>query len=153
MLLAFGRPPVDLRDAGLLIPLAHSLVAIPLVVAVVAPALRGIDPRVQDVAATLGARPTRAFFTAYGSTLRMVMLAAGGLACAVSLGEFGAASFLARTGAPTVPIQIVKLISRPGEQSYGVAAVMSVILVALTLMLVLSVDRLGRRRSELRTSH
>ncbi len=153
MLLAFGRPPVDLRAAGLLIPLAHSLVAIPLVVAVVAPALRGIDPRMQDVAATLGARPTRAFFTAYGSTLRIVMLAAGGLACAVSLGEFGAASFLARTGAPTVPIQIVKLISRPGEQSYGVAAVMSVILVALTLVLVLGVDRLGRRRSELRTSH
>jgi thiamine transport system permease protein len=81
------------------------------------------------------------------------MLAAGGLACAVSLGEFGAASFLARTGAPTVPIQIVKLISRPGEQSYGVAAVMSVILVALTLVLVLGVDRLGRRSGELRTSH
>ena len=153
MLLAFGRPPVDLREAGLLIPLAHSLVAIPLVVAVVAPALRGIDRRVQDVAATLGAPPTRAFFTAYGTTLRIVMLAAGGLACAVSLGEFGAASFLARTGAPTVPIQIVKLISRPGEQSYGVAAVMSVILVALTLVLVLGVDRLGRRSGELRTSH
>ena len=153
MLLAFGRPPLDLRATGLLIPLAHSLVAIPLVVAVMAPALRGIDPRVQQVAATLGARPTRAFFTAYGPTLRIAMIAAGGLACAVSLGEFGAASFLARTGAPTVPIQIVRLISRPGEQSYGVAAVMSVILVALTLALVLGVDRLGRRSSGLRTSH
>lgn len=153
MLLAFGRPPVDLRASGLLIPLAHSLVAVPLVVAVIAPALRGVDPRVREVAATLGARPTRAFFTAYGSTLRTVMLAAGGLACAVSLGEFGAASFLARTGAPTVPIQIVRLLSRPGEQSYGVAAVMSVILIALTLALVLGVDRLGRRSGALRASY
>ncbi|MGI9136609.1 MAG: ABC transporter permease, partial [Candidatus Nanopelagicales bacterium] len=153
MLLAFGRPPLDFRATGLLIPLAHSLVAIPLVVAVMAPALRGIDPRVQDVAATLGARPTRAFVTAYGPTLRTVMIAAGGLACAVSLGEFGAASFLSRTGAPTVPLQIVRLISRPGEQSTGVAAVMSVILIVLTLVLVLGVDRLGRRSNGLRTSH
>lgn len=153
MLLAFGRPPFDLRETGLLIPLAHSLVAIPLVVAVMAPALRSVDPRLQAVAATLGARPTRAFLTAYGPTLRTVMLAAGGLACAVSLGEFGAASFLARTGAPTVPIQIVRLVSRPGEQSYGVAAVMSVILIALTLALVLGVDRLGRRSNAVRTSH
>lgn len=153
MLLTYGRPPLDLRATGLLIPLAHSLVAIPLVVAVMAPALRGIDPRYRDVAATLGARPTRAFLTAYGPTLRTVMIASGGLACAVSLGEFGAASFLSRTGAPTVPIQIVRLVSRPGEQSTGVAAVMSVILIVLTLVLVLGVDRLGRRSSGLRTSH
>jgi thiamine transport system permease protein len=153
MLLSYGRPPLDLRATGLLIPLAHSLVAIPLVVAVMAPALRGIDPRYRDVAATLGARPTRAFLTAYGPTLRTVIIAAGGLACAVSLGEFGAASFLSRTGAPTVPIQIVRLVSRPGEQSTGMAAVMSVILIVLTLVLVLAVDRLGRRSSGLRTSH
>lgn len=153
ILLAYGRPPFDLRATGLLIPLAHSLVAIPLVVAVMTPALRGVDPRTQAVAATLGARPTRAFLMAYGPTLRTVMLAAGGLACAVSLGEFGAASFLSRTGAPTVPIQIVRLLSRPGEQSYGVAAVMSVILIALTLALVLGVDRLGRRGNAVRATH
>jgi thiamine transport system permease protein len=143
-LLAFGRPPFDLRATGLLVPLAHSLVAIPLVVAVVAPALRAADPRTQFVAASLGARPTRAFVTAYGPILRVVMLAAGGLAAAVSLGEFGAASFLARAGTPTVPIQIVRLLGRPGEQSYGVAAVLAVILVIMTMTLVLAVDRMGR---------
>ena len=153
MLLTFGRPPLDLRASGMLIPLAHSLVAVPLVVAVVTPALRAIDPRFSDVAATLGARPTRAFLTAYGPTLRTVMIAAGGLACAVSLGEFGAASFLTRTGAPTVPIQIVRLLSRPGELSFGAAAAMSVILIVATLALVLAVDRLGRRTGALRTSY
>ena len=145
-LLAFGRPPIDLRAMGVLVPLAHALVAVPLVVAIVAPALRGQDERLLHVAATLGARPTRAFLTAYGPTLRLVMLAAGGLACAVSLGEFGAAAFLARSTAPTIPVQIVRLLSRPGEQSYGVAAATAVILAALTLTLVLLVDRLGRNR-------
>lgn len=145
-LLAFGRPPMDLRATGLLVPIAHSLVAVPLVVAVVAPALRSADARTMAVAATLGARPTRAFLTAYGSTLRVVMLASAGLAAAVSLGEFGAASFLTRAGSPTVPVQIVRLLSRPGEQSYGVAAVLAVVLVIMTLALVLLVDRLGTTR-------
>ena len=145
-LLAFGRPPLDLRATGLLVPLAHSLVAVPLVVAVVAPALRAADPRTQIVASSLGARPTRAFITAYGPILRVVMLAAGGLAAAVSLGEFGAASFLARAGTPTVPIQIVRLLGRPGAQSYGAAASLAVVLVALTLAMVLIIDRVGRGR-------
>ena len=142
-LLAFGRGPIDLRGTGLLVPIAHALVAVPLVVAVVAPALRATDSRRLAVAASLGARPTRAFVTAYGSVLRVVMLASAALAGAVSLGEFGAASFLARAGNPTVPVQIVRLLSRPGEESYGVAAALAVVLVALTLALVLLVDRFG----------
>jgi thiamine transport system permease protein len=146
-LLAFGRPPLDLRATGLLVPLAHALVAVPLVVAVVAPALRSTDGRRMAVAATLGARPTRAFLTAYGSVLRVVVIASAGLAGAVSLGEFGAAAFLSRAGAPTVPVQIVRLLGRPGEQSVGVAAALAVVLVALTLTLVLAVDRLGRTRT------
>jgi thiamine transport system permease protein len=144
-LLAFGRPPFDLRSTGLLIPIAHALVAIPLVVAVVAPTLRATDRRLIDVASSLGAAPTRAFWTAYGPVLRVVMIAAGGLAAAVSLGEFGAASFLGRPGSPTVPVQIARLLSRPGEQSYGVAAALAVLLVLLTLLVVTLVDRLGRR--------
>jgi thiamine transport system permease protein len=145
-LLAFGRPPFDLRSTGLLVPIAHSLVAVPLVVAVVAPALRAADSRAMAVAASLGARPSRAFLSAYGPILRVVMLASAGLACAVSLGEFGAASFLARAASPTVPVQIVRLLSRPGEQSYGVASVLAVVLVVLTLSMVLAVDRLGVAR-------
>jgi thiamine transport system permease protein len=143
-LLAFGRPPVDLRGTGLLVPLTHALVAIPLVVAVAAPALRAADPRRALVAASLGAAPTRAFLAAYGPVLRVVSLSAAGLAAAVSLGEFGAASFLARSGAPTVPLQIARLLGRPGEQAYGVAAALAVLLVAMTLTLTLVVDRAGR---------
>jgi thiamine transport system permease protein len=144
-LLAFGRPPLDLRATGLLIPIAHALIAVPLVVAIVAPALRATDRRLVDVASSLGAKPTRAFFTAYGPVLRIVMLAAGGLALAVSLGEFGAASFLGRAGTPTVPVQIARLLSRPGEQSFGVAAVLAVVLVIMTMALILTMDRMAKR--------
>ncbi len=50
----------------------------------------------------------------------------------MSLGEFGATSFLARTDAPTVPVLIGRLLSRPGEANVGQAAALSVVLVALT---------------------
>lgn len=144
-LLAFGRPPVDLRATGLLIPVAHALIAVPLVVAVATPTLRAADSRLVTVAATLGARPTRAWWTGYGSTLRTVMLAAGGLACAVSLGEFGAASFLARADGPTVPLLIARLLGRPGEASFGIAAAMAMVLVVMTTALVAAVDKGARR--------
>jgi len=151
ILLAFGRPPWDLRATGLLIPIAHSLVAVPLVVAVVAPGLRSTDTRLMSVASTLGAHATRAFWTAYGPVLRVVIVGSAALAGAVSLGEFGAATFLGRAAGPTVPVQIVRLLGRPGEQSLGVAAALAVVLVLLTLVLVLIVDRLGATPSTRRS--
>jgi len=144
-LLAYGRPPLDLRTTGLLVPIAHALIAVPLVVAVATPTLRAADPRLVTVAATLGASRTRAWWTGYGPALRTVMIAAGGLACAVSLGEFGAASFLARADGPTVPLVIARLLGRPGEASFGVAAALAVVLVVMTTALVAAVDRGGRR--------
>jgi len=145
-LLAFGRDPVDLRATGLLIPIAHALVAVPLVIAVAVPALTETSNQRGLVAATLGARPLRAWWTCYGPVLRVVMIAAGGLAAAVSLGEFGAASVLARADSPTVPVLIERLLGRPGDASFGVAACLSVVLMAVTLVLVGLIDRLGRQR-------
>lgn len=145
-LLAFGRAPFDLRATGLLIPIAHALVAVPLVIAVAAPALAGTSPRRGFVAATLGARPARAWWTCFGPVLRVVMIAAGGLAAAVSLGEFGAASVLTRADSPTVPVLIDRLLGRPGDAPFGIASCLAVVLMVTTLVLVAAIDRLGRRR-------
>ena len=54
-LITLGRPPLDLRDSPLLIPVAQALVALPLVVRVLVPVLAGIDDRLRQAAATLGA--------------------------------------------------------------------------------------------------
>ena len=70
------------------------------------------------------------------------LLAAGGFAFAVSLGEFGATSFLARPDRPTLPVVVVRLIGRPGELSYGTAMAACVVLAATTAMVMLAVERL-----------
>ncbi len=110
------------------------------------PSLRTVDPRRYFVALSLGAGPLRAWWTAFGTVFSGVMLAAGGLAAAVSLGEFGAATLLSRTDSPTVPVQIARLLSKPGEWAFATAAVLSVILVVMTMSLLLVVDRIASRR-------
>lgn len=146
-LLAFGRPPLDLRGVGVLIPIAHALIAVPLVVAVAAPALRAADDRPRAVAATLGASPSRAWLTGYGPTVGAVAGSAAALAAAVSFGEFGAASFLARADALTAPLVIARLLGKPGEALLGTASALAVALALGTLLLVVIIDRLTQRRN------
>ena len=58
-LITLNKPPLDLRTSALLIPIAQAVVAVPLVVRMVAPVLRAIDPRQREAAAALGAHPLR----------------------------------------------------------------------------------------------
>ncbi len=145
-LLVFGRPPLDLRSSGLIVSVAHALVAVPVVLGAMLPALRSVDTRLVLVAAGLGGRPTRAFVTAYGTVLIRAGAAAAALAFAISLGEFGAASFLGRPGTPTLPVQIGRLLGRPGEASIGTAAALAVLLAVVTASVVIVVERIMHMR-------
>ena len=142
LLLAFARPPLDLRGSWIIVPIGQALVAIPLVVRTVVPVLRSLDPRMREVAATLGASPMRSWLTVDFPVLSRALGVGAGFAAAVSLGEFGATSFLARAGSPTLPVAIGRLMERPGEANVGQAAALSVVLVALTAVAVLVTERL-----------
>ncbi|MEO5852318.1 MAG: iron ABC transporter permease [Nocardioides sp.] len=133
---------LDLRDSPLLVPIAQALVALPLVVRTLVPVLAGIDDRQRQAAASLGASPLRAMLTVDLPAVRRPLLAAAGFAFAVSLGEFGATSFLARDDRPTLPVVIFRLVGHPGELNYGMALAASVVLAATTAVVVLAVERL-----------
>jgi len=145
-LITLDRPPLALRDSPLLVPIAQALVALPLVVRTIAPALAGIDDRLRQAAASLGAAPWRAALTVDLPVVIRPLLAAAGFAFATSLGEFGATSFLARDEHPTVPIVIYRLISHPGEHNYGMALAAAVVLAVATALVMLVVDRLRTAR-------
>ncbi|WP_240181679.1 iron ABC transporter permease [Nocardioides sp. 616] len=141
-LIALDRPPVDLRDSALLVPIAQALVALPLVVRTLVPVLAGLDDRQRQAAASLGAGPLRSFLTVDVPAVWKPLLAATGFAFAASLGEFGATSFLAREENPTVPVVIFRLIGNPGEMNYGMALAASVLLAGVTAAVMLAVERL-----------
>ncbi len=141
-LITLDRPPLDLRDSALLVPIAQALVALPLVVRTLVPVLAGIDDRQRQAAASLGAGPVRAVLTVDLPVVWKPLLAAAGFAFAVSLGEFGATSFLARDDYPTMPIVIFRLIGHPGELNYGMALAAAVLLASVTAVVMLAVERL-----------
>ena len=60
----------------------------------------------------------------------------------VSLGEFGATSFVARPNTATMPIMIFRLLSRPGPTSLAMAMALAVVLAVVTAAVVLWIDRL-----------
>jgi thiamine transport system permease protein len=73
--------------------------------------------------------------------VRRAVLVAAGFAFAISLGEFGATTVIARADSPTVPVVIARLLARPGSLNVGQAFALSVVLMALTATAVLLVDR------------
>lgn len=68
------------------------------------------------------------------SVRRPIALAVG-LGAAVSLGEFGATSFLTRSGHETLPVSIARLLGRPGDvmQSggYALSCVMAIVVIGV----------------------
>lgn len=135
----------QLAHSGLLVPLAQAVVALPLVVRSLVPVLRAIDPRLREAAATLGASPARILLTIDGPFLARGIGLAAGFAFAVSLGEFGATSFLARPDYVTLPVLIVRLLSRPGADNYGMALAAAVLLAAVTALVIIVCERLRPR--------
>ncbi len=144
-LVTLDRPPLDLRSSGMLVPIAQAMVALPLVVRVLSPVLGSIDDRQRQAAATLGAGPLRVLRDVDLALVWRPLLAAAGFAFAVSLGEFGATSFLSRADRPTLPVVIFQLISRPGVDNAAMATAAAVVLGALIVTVMALVELMPRR--------
>ena len=148
-LIAFDTAPIDFRGSLWLVPVVQALVAAPFVVRILAPALRGIDPRLREAASVLGAPPSRVRREVDVPLVLRPLGIAAGLAYAIALGEFGATVFLARSDHPTLPVAIFRFLGRPGAENQGAAAALCVVLMAVTAAAVLLAERLARRRGAL----
>ena len=144
-LVAFDKPPLDLSTSWWLIPLAHAVVAIPFVVRAVVPALRSIDPRLRDAAATLGAAPARVWREVDAPIVARAFGVAAGFCAAVSLGEFGATLFIARPDTPTLPIAIDRFLTRPGALNVGQSLALATILMVLSATVIVAIERIRVR--------
>ena len=71
-----------------------------------------------------------------------------GFALAISLGEFGATTFLSRPDHPTLPVVIFRLIGRPGADNFGMAMAASVVLAGLTALVMAAGELLRPREVE-----
>lgn len=131
--------PIDLRGTQVLVPLAHALVAIPFVTQTMTPVLRSINPALREAATSLGATPREVFWSVDWPIVRRALRVGAGFAFVISLGEFGATSFIARPASPTMPLLIYRALGRPGTGSLAAAG--SVLLLVVTAAILLTIER------------
>lgn len=140
-IVAFSRPPFDFRAAVWLVPVAHTLIALPLVIRSVLPLLREIKPNVQEAAALLGASPARVFREIDLPIVSRAVLIGAVFAFTISLGEFGATTLLARPEWATMPLAIYRLLGQPGSSNYGQALALSAILMLVSAFAIALLER------------
>jgi thiamine transport system permease protein len=141
-ILVFNRPPIDVRSFPLLIPIAHSLVAMPFVVRILQPAMLSIPRELKFSAQVLGASPWRSWWQVEFPIIFRAVISAALFSFTISLGEFGATTFLSRPEQPTIPIAIYRYLSQPGGLNYGQAMAMSTILMMICGLSIFLIDRL-----------
>lgn len=132
---------LDLGNPRILVPAAQAVVALPLVVRSLVPTLRSIPPDLRAAASTLGASPRRVWWTVDWPIIARPTGVALGLAFAISLGEFGATSFVTQPNHPTLPTAIYRLMNRPGVESIGTAFAACVLLAVLTAAVMMVAER------------
>lgn len=148
IIITLDKPPLNLRTSIFLIPIAHALVGFPFVVRAILPALRAIPQQLTDAASLLGASPWK-IFKALDLPLIANALTAGAIfAFTVSLGEFGATIFTARPETPTIPVAIYRFLGQPGAMNYGQAMAISSILMAVTALGFVIIEKFRKESSE-----
>lgn len=141
-LLVFNRPPLIAGHSFVLIPLAHSLVALPFVVRILQPAIESIPDIYTQSAAILGASPWQVWRQIELPLLARSFLSGGIFAFTISIGEFGATTFLSTPDLPTIPVAIYRYLSQPGALNYGQAMAMATILMVVCALAIMVVEKL-----------
>jgi molybdate transport system permease protein len=125
--------------------IAAAVMALPLVVRPVQGAFEALDPTYEEIAATLGAGPLETFLRVRIPLAWRAIVAAGVLAFARALGEFGATMMLAgnvpgRTN--TMPLEVYSAFL-VGDDERATALVL--VLTATSALVIVLAERLARR--------
>jgi len=133
LIITFNTSPFAWRSERWFVPVIHAVIALPLVIRALEPASRAIPASLRNASATLGASPFATWRRVELPLLKPALLRATGLSMAVSLGEFGATSFLSRSGSTTLPIAIAQLLGRPGVATQQAGFVLAALMVLVTV--------------------
>ena len=146
LIITFNKPifasQFILVSSPLLVPIAHTIIALPFVIRTLQPALASVPERLRQAAASLGASPRRVWIAVDWPIVSRATLSAAVFAFTISLGEFGASSLVVRPEYPTLPIAIARFLSLPGGLNYGQAMAMATILMVVCGAGILLIERL-----------
>jgi len=140
---ALGGPRLVFSFPGIVIGVVlHSL---PFVVQPLENAFRAIPARLLDAAATMGACPFDRFRTIALPLARPGIFVAGILGFAHAVGEFGVVLMIGGSIPGHTEVLSVALFREVEALNYGRAHAMAAALLAFALLVMLAVERMGRR--------
>lgn len=147
-LMLSGYLPREVSGSWLAVPIVQSLIAIPLSYQILRPARKSFDGELLDAARLDGAGWLRIITKVEMPLLKRALVTAMAFVGMSSLGEFGAATFLAFGSQETLPIVMFRLASRPGSENFGMAMAAGAIYILLTAWIVWLVARPSRTQRQ-----
>ena len=136
---------VDVAGTRAAVLLALAFVTLPFVVRSVQPVLLGLDREVEDAATTLGASPLTTFRAVVLPVLAPAVLSGAGLAFARALGEFGSIVLISGNLPFKTQVASVYVAGQVEAGDPAGAAAVSLVLVALALAVLGTIQALARR--------
>lgn len=138
--IAFGGIKIfgfQLYGSRLLLVIAHSLWAMPLVFMLMEATFRTIDHRIVEAAYDLGAKPFRTFFEIVIPAVSTGLISSALFAFVISLNEFVMALFLTDRDTQTLPVLMWLSLRSAGTPRLAVAAVILAAAVFLCLTIIM----------------
>lgn len=135
--------PDKFSDSGILIIIAHSILAYPFIIRSVTGVLRKIKPSLTHAASSMGASPAAVFLTIELPLIKNALLTGAAFAFALSIGELNATILLAGKGTTTIPVAIYRLI---GSYNFYGACALGTVLIIITVILFILLDRISLRK-------
>ena len=121
---------------------ALTFIGLPFVVRTVQPVLEGLDPEVEEAAASLGASRWQTFRRVVLPALLPAWVTGFTLAFARALGEYGSVVFIAGNMPMKTEIAPLLIVTKLEQYDYGGATAIAVVMLTASFLLLLAINRL-----------
>jgi len=141
---------IKVAYAPLGVIVALTFVGLPFVVRTLQPVIREIDPEVEEVAASLGARRRQVFLRVIMPAIFPALLAGFAMAFARALGEYGSVVFISGNMPMRTEIAPLLIMTKLEAYDYAGASAIAAAMLALSFVLLLGINVLQwwSRRNE-----
>jgi len=143
----FGKPlhalGIDTAYSRIGVVIALAFVGLPFVVRTVQPVLAGLDRRVEEAAATLGATPWQTFCRVILPALRTAIGTGFALAFARALGEYGSVVFISGNMPMKTEIAPLAIMTKLEQFDYAGATALALVMLVASFGMLLAINARG----------
>ncbi len=137
---------IDAAYSRLGVVIALTFIGLPFVVRSVQPVLAGLDPRLEEAAATLGATRWQAFVRVVLPALQPALVTGFALAFARALGEYGSVVFISGNLPMKTEITPLLVMTKLDQFDYAGATALSLVMLVASFAILIAINGLTWRR-------